>query len=60
MINDVDKELECYEYIGQNFYYLGNLPKALYYHDRSQRGLREADNSPSKKYSEENLEVYKK
>ena len=36
--NDHDREMKAYEMIGKIHFYLGNIKKASYYHDRSIQG----------------------
>jgi hypothetical protein len=45
MINDVSSETEAYDLISIQYFYLGNMLKSQYYHDRSVRGKCEAKTS---------------
>ena len=40
-------EMEAYELLSVQYYYLGMLDKSLYYHDRSLRGKSEPKSSPT-------------
>jgi len=44
--------------MGINYFYLGNMKSAAYYHDRSIKGTRELDTSYSKQYGLDNLQMY--
>lgn len=44
-------EIEIYEQMGINYYYLGRIQKSKYFHDRSVNDLYEADDSSTKTLS---------
>ncbi|KRX01793.1 hypothetical protein PPERSA_00166 [Pseudocohnilembus persalinus] len=43
-LEDLDKELDCYEKVSFCFYNLSCLDECIYYHNRALRGQREQDN----------------
>ncbi|EAR82364.1 hypothetical protein TTHERM_01179950 (macronuclear) [Tetrahymena thermophila SB210] len=53
-----DIELEIYDEFGRNYYFQGNIMKAQYYHERFMNCEYEDDQSPTKQFSEENLNTF--
>ena len=41
--NDNMNELEAYDSIGMQYYYLRNIDKAMYYHNRMMNGILESN-----------------
>jgi hypothetical protein len=48
-LNNVDMELKAYDWIGIQYYYLGNLEKAKFYHNKMIDGEYEKADSDLKK-----------
>ncbi len=46
LCRDIDLELDIYERIGQNYFYLGMIQEAVFYHNKFILGDTELDNSP--------------
>lgn len=49
LLNKVVEELQCYDLIGMQYYYLGDVMKAKYYHDKMMNGKVEPDDSEVKR-----------
>ena len=45
VVNDRQHELKAYDYLGMQYYYLGELNKSKYYNDRKMRGICEKKDS---------------
>ena len=48
-IDNVDDEMNAYEMIGLQYYYLNDLERSKYYHSRMQRGRQETKDSKIRK-----------
>ena len=59
-LNHVEGEISAYESLSIQYYYLGDLDKCMYYHNRVQKGLREPFDSYERKTALETLESYMK
>jgi hypothetical protein len=46
--------------MGKNYFYLGNMAKSKYYHERSSDGGSEIPDSSIRKYSDQNIRHYLK
>lgn len=51
-IRDPEQEILVYDKLGQNYFTLGNIEKAKYYHLRSVNSLKESVNSPIRAQSQ--------
>lgn len=58
--NNVKYELQCYDFIGLQYYYLGDLKKAKYYHEKMMNGDREPKQSEMRKLGLTRLESKEK
>lgn len=43
LLNNVNKELKAYDQLGKCYYYLGDLDKACYFHEKMMSGKIEND-----------------
>ena len=53
---DEEGELNAYDSMGLEYFYLGDIEKSSYYHDRMVRGKLESDSSVTKSVSKNLLE----
>lgn len=51
--NNIEYEMQSYDYLGLQYFYLGKLDKAKYYHERMVRGQFESKKSNLRGLSEE-------
>lgn len=56
-LNQFKHESKSYDLLGIIFYYLGNIDRANFYHDKMVRGIRESRNSELKKLCNQILSV---
>lgn len=59
-IKSMKYELLAYDFIGMQYYYLGDIERARYYHERMWRGISEDVKSPVRKISQQNLKLKRK
>ena len=52
------KEIELYEHLGINYFYLGELETANFYHERFILGDIEVKDSPNRNMSNNDIKVY--
>ena len=50
-----ESEMHAYDHLGVQYFYLGKLDKAKYYHERMMRGQFESQKSPLRELSLEQL-----
>lgn len=58
--NNMELELEAYDRIGRQYYYLGNLDKAVYYNNRAWKGIVEPKDSPARLLAANTYEARRK
>ncbi|KAM3139251.1 hypothetical protein pb186bvf_008661 [Paramecium bursaria] len=56
--NNLEIENQVYERLGISYYYLGNIEKSAFYHDRSQTFDYELESSPLRKLSCDTLRIF--
>jgi len=54
-LDNPSAELDAYDYMGIQYYYMGDIERAEYYHDRAMRGKNEAPNSVIRALSKTSL-----
>lgn len=59
-IRSMKYEYLAYDLIGLQYYYLGDIERARYYHERMWKGISEDEKSPVRKISQQNLKLKRK
>ncbi|KAL4465846.1 hypothetical protein ABPG74_004083 [Tetrahymena malaccensis] len=58
LTKDHDRELSIYDNLGLNYFYLGDLENAFYYHEKYMKGETEGEQTATKQLSLKNIEFF--